>query len=119
MDKKIVGTLTLHQTVTRVGDVCSLFDHIHSGVIQGSYLGPLLFLIFINYITARLNVHVNGKMYADGVKLYTKLRFNHDNASLQTCLDSIYRAYQWSKKWHLEVSEHKCCVIDIGKPGRQ
>jgi len=53
---------------TRVGNEYSSFLPIRSGVIQGSCLGPLLFLVFINDITDIFNDSVVCKLYADDVK---------------------------------------------------
>jgi len=56
--------------------VYSSFDYIRSGVVQGSCLGPLIFLIYINDIIDcfddEVNCNkVNCKLYADDVKLYS------------------------------------------------
>ena len=56
---------------TRVNNVYSSFDYIRSGVVQGSCLGPLLFLIYINDIIDCSDDKGNCKLYADDVKLYT------------------------------------------------
>jgi len=59
---------------TRVNNVYSEYDYIRSGVVQGSYLGPLLFSIYINDIIDCFDDKVNYKLYADDVKLYTEIR---------------------------------------------
>jgi len=92
--------------------VYSSFDYIRSGVVQGSCLGPLLFLIYINDIIDCFDDKVKCKLYADDVKLYTELRSAADTYCSQDCLDRIY---QWSLTWQLQISSQKCCVIDAGK----
>jgi len=81
--------------------------------VQGSCLGPLLFLIFINYITDCFEDQVDCKLYADDVKLYSELRSDADSFCFQACLDRIY---QWSLTWQLQISSQKCCVPDVNKP---
>ena len=76
---------------TRVGDYCSPFERICSDVVQGSCLGPSLFLIFINNIVDCYGNSVACKLYADewdDVKLFTELRSTDDNFCLQECLDN-------------------------------
>jgi len=92
--------------------VYSEYDYIRSGVVQGSCLGPLLFLIYMNDIIHGFDDKVNCKLYADDMKLYTELRSAADDNGFQVCLDRIY---QWSLTWQLQISSQKCCVVDVGK----
>jgi len=65
--------------------------HITSGVVYGSVLGPLPFLLFINEIGGLLsNERCVCKLYAGDVKLYTTLQINEDCKVLQQQLDAIY-----------------------------
>ena len=98
---------------TRVGNVLSSPCFIRSGVVQGSCLGPLLFLVYINDLMDLFNADVNCKLYADDVKLYTEIMSVNDMFCFQDCLDSLY---QWSDVWQLSISCQKCCIIDVGKP---
>ena len=54
-----------------VGSSHSNFRPVRSGVPQGSVLGPLLFLLFVNHIAARLTC--DYKIFADDLKIYMKL----------------------------------------------
>ena len=104
-------TLSERLHPTKVGDVSSSPCYIRSGVIQGSCLGPLLFLVYINVMDV-FNADVNCKLYADDVKLYTEVRSMCDLFCFQDYLDSLYH---WSRVWQLPISCLKCCIIDIGK----
>src|SRR5664279_747421 len=97
---------------TRVGNSYSTYLPIQSGVIQGSCLGPLLFLIYINDIVELFAEPITPKLYADDVKLYTSVRCYTDCCNFQ---DNLNKLYDWASTWQLSVSFGKCCVINIGK----
>ena len=78
-----------------------------SGVPQGSVLGPLLFILFVNDLPDIVNGKV--KMYADDTKLYDNQR---NSGSLQEDLDKLEK---WSRKWLLRFNELKCKVMHFGK----
>jgi len=52
-----------------------------SGVVQGSCLGPLLFLIYINDLTQIFNSTATPKLYADDSKLYATLTCDNDETA--------------------------------------
>ena len=51
-----------------------------SGVLQGTVLGPMLFLIYINDITR--NVESQSKLFADDMKVYKALRNVHEDIQI-------------------------------------
>ena len=53
---------------TKIGCCYSLYQPICSGVIQGSCLGPLLFVIYINDVVELFTGSVTPKLYADDIK---------------------------------------------------
>ena len=88
----------------------SQWQPVTSGIPQGSVLGSLLFLIYIN----DLPKHVNSKiyMYADDTKIYREIREKNDQEILQKDLDSLKA---WSDEWLLKFHPNKCYSITIGK----
>jgi len=89
-----------------VGNVYSSFQRIYSGVVQGSCLGPLLFLVYINDVLDIFQSPVNCKLYADDVKLYSELKTSAD----ESCFNL------WTVTWQLAISGKKGCIATIGKP---
>ena len=81
-----------------------------SGVSQGSVLGPLLFVIFVNDLSDILPPKIKMKLFADDVKLYTEVHCDSDLVNLHEC---ISRLVTWAKSWQLKISINKCCTLDI------
>jgi len=103
--------LTGRTQCTRVGDTLSDSTNIISGVIQGSCVGPLLFVLFINSITKQLGPDVKCILFADDVKLYSVVKTSNDYINLQIGLDRIV---DWSQRNQLPISIKKCSVIVFG-----
>ena len=96
---------------TLVNGSISSFQPVSSGVVQGSCLGPLLFLIYINDITDHTTQPVTSKLYADDLKLYSAISTSTD---IQTFQDTLDRITVWSRVWRLPISIQKCCELNIG-----
>jgi len=69
------------RVVLRAGT--SAFSKVVSGVPQGSVLGPLLFLLYINDITDLYPGHVSIKLFADDIKIYMEINNISDVAVFQ------------------------------------
>ena len=86
-----------------------------SGVIQGSVLGPLLFIIFINDVDEIINNSIILK-YADDIRIYRE--FNSDEPSQQdNCVkfqNDINALYSWSQQWDLKFNSSKCSILHFG-----
>lgn len=79
-----------------------------SGVPQGTCLGPLMFLLYINDMPSCLPLEVNCSIYADDSKIYS---INNCDA-LQKALDALLK---WSEKWKLDISFEKTSIMCIGR----
>jgi hypothetical protein len=86
-----------------------------SGVPQGSVLGPVLFLYYINDI----DLHVSSGIlkFADDTKLFRRLHVSHpaslalDLADMQSDLNSLT---QWCDQWMMEFNVKKCACLHFG-----
>jgi len=97
---------------TRVGHSLSAVTKLSSGVVQGSVLGPLLFVLFINDIVGLFpNQRCKCKLYADDLKLYTVLEAGADYIAMQDKLNDIC---DWARIWQLSISYTKCNIMYIG-----
>ena len=86
----------------------SKWSHVTSGVPQGSILGPLLFLIYINDIGENLTSPT--RLFADDCVLYREITNPSDRITLQQDLDLILR---WSQLWQLPLNLSKCNALCI------
>ena len=64
---------------------------VNSGVPQGSLLGPLLFIIFINDLPDAAIGDVSTSLYADDTKVYRNINTIEDCMSIQKTLDTWTR----------------------------
>ena len=70
----------------------SLWTNVHAGVPQGSILGPLLFLIYINDLSD--NLTSNAKLFADDTSLFSVV---HDvNTSAKNLNDDLKKVNDWA-----------------------
>ena len=80
-----------------------------SGVPQGSVLGPLLFLLYVDDIY-RCVSYSSVQMFADDIALYREIVLPSDQELLQEDLNQVYA---WSCKWLLNLNPSKCDSICI------
>ncbi len=101
------------QRVVVNGDM-SDFAPVTSGAPQGSVLGPVLFLVFINDICH--NIRSCLPLFADDCLLYRVIESDEDRAMLQEDLD---RLTTWANKWQMIFNPSKCYTMHITSPRRK
>ena len=74
-----------------------------SGVPQGSVLGPVLFLIFINYLPE--NIRSSVRLFSDDCVLYRNIESPMDYQILQDDLNSLA---QWETDWQMKFNVANC-----------
>lgn len=92
-----------------VNNYVSSWVGIPSGVPQGSLLGPLLFVIFVNDIESCFQTS-NLLCFADDMKIYAPIRSAQDAMNLQ--LD-LLRLENYCASNHLDLNASKCIVVSF------
>lgn len=79
-----------------------------SGVPQGSNLGPLLFILFINDLS--LSLRSNHLFFADDLKLFLNIHSISDCLNLQLSIDLVE---EWCSKNQLPINVDKCKICSF------
>ena len=91
----------------RVGDSYSEWKNVYSGVSQGSVLGPLLLVLFINDMPKIIKSVI--RLFAVDVKL---VGYANDSDLVMQDLESLSN---WESDWCMNFNPTKCAVVHIGK----
>ena len=105
--KWIESFLTNRKQRVKVNGEYSDYAPVTSGIPQGSILGPLLFIIFINDLPEGVSNFC--KIFADDTKLFGT---TDNHLSIQNDLNLLMK---WSEDWQLKFNVDKCNVLHIGK----
>ena len=89
----------------------SLWAAVLSGVPQGSVLGPLLLLIFINDLDMSGTEAEIILKFADDTKIAQRIRNDEDRRSLQAALEGLTN---WANLWGMSFNVQKCKVMHVG-----
>lgn len=90
----------------------SVPHRVTSGVPQGSVLGPLLFLLYINFVTS--GVIATTKIFADDLKLYVSIEMGCVEGmidAMRHCQKDIDTLFRVSESWGLTLNPSKCVAI--------
>jgi hypothetical protein len=96
-----------------IGQEDSDWRNVTSGVPQGSVLGPVLFLIYINDLDSTLISRL-GK-FADDTKLCKCVSDLKDVDALQSDLNNLHK---WSIDWQMTLNVDKCTVMHVGRSNK-
>jgi len=99
--------MTRRQRVVLNGSFSSWLPVI-SGVPQGTILGPLLFILYLNDLAQF--VSCKFKLFADDVTLYHQIVTNTDCLFLQ---DNLYAFLKWCHRWLMRLQPPKCEALCI------
>ena len=81
-----------------------------SGIPQGSVIGPILFVCFINDLPSKVKYNT-CKLFADDCKIYGVIDLPRNMSTIQSDLNDLRN---WSEYWQLPFNESKCKAIHFG-----
>ena len=110
----IASFLSERKQRVKVNNSFSSWAPVTSGVPQGSVLGPLLFVVFINDLPSVIKT--NCKLFADDSKIYGKVEHEEDQLILQDDLDACYK---WARDWKMTFHPKKSKVMHIGNKNKR
>ena len=91
-----------------IDGMCLKSVDVTSGVPQGTVLGPLMFLLFINDMQDDLVCTL--RLFADDALLYHKISHNDDTVALQSDLDNLSL---WADRWQMLFNPSKCYKMSV------
>ena len=94
-----------------VDDSSSESARVRSGVPQGTVLGPLLFLTYINDLPSTVSSQV--RLFPDDCLLYRPIKCRADQEQLQRDLSALQ---DWADRWRMCFNPSKCSVLRVSRP---
>ena len=110
MLKFIVNYLEDRNQCVVIGGSKSELKSVTSGVPQGSILGPLFFVLFINDMVECVSEGTSIALYADDTKIWRRITSWSDHLTLQRNIDSLFK---WSVENKMTFHPHKCKVVSV------
>ena len=108
----IENWLTNRTQAVKVGRETSSDCTVESGVLQGSVLGPPLFVVFIDDIDDYTPLIELLIKFADDTKGLKEIESMADRNKLQATLDNLTK---WAQDWGMSFNIPKCKIMHIGR----
>ena len=83
---------------------------VKSGVPQGSILGPLLFVLFINDMQTKMSEKTKIALYADDTKIWRRIRTPEDHHILQSNINALN---EWASLNKMKLHPEKCKILSV------
>jgi hypothetical protein len=107
--------LSHRQTRVLLNSQCSEWRPINAGVPQGSILGPLLFLIFINDVVNEVNSDIY--LFADDTSLMRKI--TNIRSDVELLNDDLRKLHNWSQQWRMSFNPDKTVFMTFSLKRRR
>ena len=107
----IISWLSDRKQRVQITGVKSKWIEVTSGVPQGSVLGPVLFLIYINDLATDINKSTTVLNFADDTKIFAVCNDDQDCAVLQ---NDITKLDKWANTWQMKFNVDKCKTMHLG-----
>ena len=88
--------------------VSSSSTTVTSGVPQGTVLGPLIFILYINDLPEGISSQVH--LLADDCILYWEISTLNDCQDLQKDINTLCK---WESKWQIKFNIDKCYIMHV------
>ena len=96
----------------RINNSYSSPSPVKSGIPQGTVLGPILFVIYINDLPDVCRDLCSLYLFADDAKLYKVINQYND---LTTLIIACQAMLEWCDKWCMQLNTDKCKALTLGK----
>jgi len=111
----LISFISDRQQTVVINGCKSPMSYVTSGVPQGSVLGALLFLLFINdlpeYVSYNIPHAAEVKLFADDIKAYSQINSLSDALLFQVLVNVIA---EWCQVWQLTINSSKSQVLHLG-----
>ncbi len=108
--KFLVNYLKDRQQRVVIGNTSSSYKSVNSGVPQGSIIGPLLFVLFINDLSDELSTGTEAVLYADDTKIWRVINSSLDHEILQKDVDCLQN---WANDNLMRFHPGKCKILTV------
>lgn len=96
----------------RIGNTFSNWAAVISGIPQGSVLGPILFIIYINDLVEYCGSNADIFLFADDAKIFSHIKTDQDIKQLQC---ELVNFKNWMDTWLLKLNVNKCKSVSYGR----